>query len=123
MKIRNTSVLATWFTLLALFLAAPLTPAHAKAIEGVVNTNTASAQELTLLPGIGKVKADEIVKARQAKPFASLEDLKSIKGLGAKRLEAMRPHVAFSGATTAKKISGKKTTAPQKVSAEAKPSS
>ncbi len=89
--------------ILGLLLAATLGLAHAKAIEGVVNVNTASVQELTLLPGIGKSKAEQIVQLRQAKPFASADDLKSIKGLGAKRLEALRPHIAVSGATTAKK--------------------
>ncbi len=77
---------------------------EAKAVEGVVNINTASEKELTMLPGIGKAKAIEIMQLRQTKPFASVDDLKSIKGLGAKRLEALRPHVTVSGPTTAKAI-------------------
>ena len=77
---------------------------HAKAIEGVVNINTASVKELTLLPGIGKSKAEQIVQMRQAKPFAAVEDLKAVKGLGAKRLEALRPHLVLNGPTTAKTL-------------------
>lgn len=87
-------------------------PAQAKAIEGVVNINTASVSELTLLPGVGKAKAEQILQLRQAKPFSSVEDLKGIKGLGEKRLEAMRPHVVVNGATTAKKIATPKAGAP-----------
>lgn len=94
---------------LALFLGS-FTPAsaEAKAVEGVVNINTATPQELTMLPGIGKAKAEQIVQLRQSKPFASVDDLKNIPGLGAKRIEAMRPHVVTEGATTAKRVSAKK---------------
>ncbi|MCC6271937.1 MAG: helix-hairpin-helix domain-containing protein [Deltaproteobacteria bacterium] len=97
---------------LALFLGT-LTPASvaAKAVEGVVNINTATPQELTMLPGIGKAKAEQIVQLRQSKPFASVDDLKNVPGLGAKRIEAMRPHVVTEGATTAKRVSAKKAAA------------
>ena len=90
---------------LALFLGT-LTPhlAQAKAIEGVVNINTATPQELTLLPGIGKAKAEQIVAMRQGKPFTSVDELKNIPGLGGKRIEAMRAHVVTEGATTAKRV-------------------
>jgi competence ComEA-like helix-hairpin-helix protein len=82
-------------------------PAGAKALEGVVNINTATVPELTLLPGVGKAKAEQIVQQRQTKPFTAVEDLKNIPGLGAKRIEAMRSHVTLQGPTTAKRISAK----------------
>lgn len=78
--------------------------AHAKAIEGVVNLNTATVFELSLLPGIGKAKAERIVQMRQAKPFTSVEELKAVKGLGGRRLELLRPHLVLSGPTTAKSV-------------------
>jgi len=95
--------------LLALVLVqiSPRTVA-AKALEGVVNINTATPQELALLPGVGKAKAEQIVQYRQTKPFSSVDDLKNIPGLGAKRIEAMRPHVVTEGATTAKRLPTKK---------------
>jgi len=97
------------FTLTLLFISClGLSSAMAKGIDGVVNINTASISELTLLPGVGKAKAEQIVQLRQSKPFSSVEDLKAVKGLGAKRLEAMRPHVVVNGATTAKKIKAPK---------------
>jgi len=102
------------FPVLALFFAG-FVPASvsAKALEGVVNINTATPKELTMLPGVGKAKAEQIVQYRQTKPFGSVDDLKSIPGLGAKRIEAMRPHVVVDGATTAKRLSTKKDAAPE----------
>lgn len=103
------SRLALLVALFGVFLAGS---AHAKAIEGVVNINTASIQELTLLPGIGKSKAEQIVQMRQNKPFAAVDDLKAVRGLGAKRLDSLRPHLVLNGPTTAKTISEVKKAGP-----------
>ncbi|MCE9625637.1 MAG: helix-hairpin-helix domain-containing protein [Deltaproteobacteria bacterium] len=107
-------LVALAFPALAIFLAG-FVPASvsAKALEGVVNINTATPKELTMLPGVGKAKAEQIVQYRQTKPFGSVDDLKSIPGLGAKRIEAMRPHVVVDGATTAKRLATKKDAAPE----------
>lgn len=90
--------------LLGLSLVMTASNASAKAVEGVVNINTATEAELILLPGIGKAKAQQIIELRQSKPFSSVDELKAIKGLGAKRLEALTPHVTVSGPTTAKAV-------------------
>lgn len=48
-----------------------------------VNINTASAQQLTELPGIGPSKAAAIVAYRDEKGiFSSIEDIKNVSGIG-----------------------------------------
>ncbi len=53
-----------------------------------LDVNAASAQELDALPGIGPVLAERIVAAR---PFKSADDLRRVKGIGAKKYEKIRP--------------------------------
>lgn len=60
-----------------------------------VNLNTATQQELEALPGIGPKLAQEIIKARQAKPFTSLEDLDRIPGIGPRLLEKLKDRVTW----------------------------
>ena len=55
---------------------------------GKININTASAIELQTLKGIGKKRAEQIVKDREANgPFSSAQDLTRIKGIGPKTVE------------------------------------
>ena len=59
-----------------------------------VNLNTASAEQLILLPGIGPSYAARIVAYRtEHGPFASIDELGEVKGIGKKRLEQIRPFV------------------------------
>jgi competence protein ComEA len=72
----------------------------ASAVYATVNINTASKEELVALPGIGPVKAQAILDHRKASgPFKSVDDLKGVKGIGAKRLEKLRGEVTVSGDT------------------------
>jgi len=86
---------------LGLALAA-FAAAEARQLQGVVNVNTASVQELQLLPGVGEARARAIVDLRKQRGgLKSLDDLLGVKGIGESSLERLRPHVAFDGKTTA----------------------
>lgn len=85
-------------TLVAL-AAAPVFAADAPA--GVVNINTASAEQLALLPGVGPSVAGRIVEHREKNgAFKQVEDLLLVKGIGEKSLEKLKPYVSTSGSTT-----------------------
>ena len=68
--------------------------------SGVVNVNTATLQQLELLPGIGPSRAQAIVEYRERHPFRRAEDLLSIRGIGRATLNRMLPYVAVEGETT-----------------------
>jgi competence protein ComEA len=64
--------------------------------QTLVNVNTASAEELQTLPGIGPTKAGAIVAHRQQHgPFSSVEDLVEVTGIGAGTLNNIRSLVTI----------------------------
>lgn len=77
-------------------LATEKAPAAAGAVMGKVNVNTATAEQLAALPGVGEVTAKAIVDYRQMNgPFKTADDLMEVKGIGEKKLEAIRPLVSL----------------------------
>jgi competence protein ComEA len=63
---------------------------------GLLNINSASATELETLPGIGEVLAATIVEYRdQNGPFASVDDLLDVSGIGPATLEEIRDQVTI----------------------------
>ena len=79
--------------------------AKAKPVEGMVNLNTATLEQLMLLPGIGKAKADAIVGYRQAHPFKATEELIEVKGIGPKMFQNLEKHLTVQGSTTIREAS------------------
>jgi competence protein ComEA len=65
----------------------------ANALARAVNINRASAEELQRLPGVGPTLAARIIHSRELRPFKSADDLRHVGGIGAKKLELMRPFV------------------------------
>ena len=62
----------------------------------VLDPNTAPADSLELLPGIGPVLADRIVAARKKKRFENEIDLVDVKGIGPRLYERLRPYVRIN---------------------------
>jgi len=58
---------------------------------GRLDPNRASSDRLTLLPGIGPVRAEAIVRARAQQPFARIEDLERVRGIGPRTVRALGP--------------------------------
>ena len=92
----------TLLLLLGLGLAAsPVLAADGGDLSGVVNLNTATAEQLMLLPGIGEAKARAILERRkQQGGFKTVDELVEVKGIGSAALERVRPFVAIQGKTS-----------------------
>ena len=71
--------------------------------KGVVNINTATADQLQFLPRIGPALAERIIAFREANgQFKKADELVAVKGIGEKSLENLRPYLATTGETTLK---------------------
>jgi len=69
-----------------------------KDIKLNLDIRTATAEELTQLPGIGIKRANDIVAYRASSPFGSHYDLIKVKGVGSKTMQAILPHLLPFGA-------------------------
>ena len=88
---------------LALLAAATFLTAPAQAESGVVNVNTASAEQLSLLPRVGPSLAGKILDHREENgQFKKIEDLLLVSGIGDKLFSLIEPFVRISGETTLK---------------------
>lgn len=83
-----------------LALAAPMALAAA---QGKVNINTATAEQLTLLPRVGAVVAERIIEFRDKNGrFKKAEDLLLVSGIGDRTFDLIKPYVSLEGETTLK---------------------
>ena len=63
---------------------------------GVVRINSASAEELETLPGVGPTMAQRIIDFREETgPFTSMEDLDLVSGIGPAMLEQLEGLIEF----------------------------
>lgn len=71
-------------------------PPGSSAGTGLISINSASATELTALPGVGDATAAAIVAHRESNgPFATVEALMDVKGIGPAKFEALKDQVAL----------------------------
>jgi competence protein ComEA len=62
-----------------------------------VNINTASQEDLETIPGIGPTRASQIIAGR---PYARVEDLERLSGIGLSQVEGMKRFTTIDGPTT-----------------------
>ena len=79
------------------------------AVRSVTQTrldiNRADAKALESLPGIGAVLAQRVIEYRTAVGrFQAIDDLRSVKGIGPKIFERIRPLVMIATAETNDKV-------------------
>jgi len=76
--------------------ARALTAEERLALGLPIDPSTAGAEALTLVPGLSRRLADELVRDRAARgPFASPDDLLRVRGVGPRRLARARPWLQF----------------------------
>ncbi len=93
-------------TALVLILVAAVTLTIVGSVEsaqptGVVNINTATLDQLQMLPRVGPALAGRIVDFREANgEFRTVDEIVAIKGIGERSFENLEPFIVTSGATT-----------------------
>lgn len=77
-------------------VGAPAASSGGDAPAGTVNLNTATAEGLEELPGVGPVTAQKIVEWRtEHGAFRAVEDLLEVDGIGPKTLANLAPHASL----------------------------
>jgi competence protein ComEA len=80
---------------------APLRGPARRLFGMTIDPNLADAQTLETLPGIGTSRAAAILHVRSERPFAVLDDLLRVPGVGPRTLARLRPLLAIDSADRA----------------------
>ena len=77
-------------------------PKPAATAAAPINLNTATADQLATIPGIGEKTAALIIEYRQKNgSFKKVEDLMNVRGVGEKSFLKMKPLITVAAAKTA----------------------
>jgi competence protein ComEA len=98
---RSTAVAVAVLVCGILFAGEAMAAAKGKpAPASKVNLNQATAQQLTVLPGVGPKLAERIVEYRQKSGgFHSTQEVMNVKGLGEKGLARIQAYIVVSAET------------------------
>lgn len=69
------------------------TTAKVQADGALININTATAEQLTQLSGIGPKKAEAIIAFRSKHPFKRTQEIVKVKGVGPKMFEKIKASI------------------------------
>ena len=104
MNVRTRNRVRGTLALASMLVALALPGFAAESLRGTVNINTATVEQLEMLPGIGESRAKAVIEARKRSGgFKRVDDLLSVKGIGESSLDKLRPFLTLEGKTTAKR--------------------
>jgi competence protein ComEA len=70
--------------------------AAGSAPPGPLDLNTATAEQLDALPGVGEVTAGRIIAYRSAHPFTTVDELLEVPGIGQRRFDQLKDLVTVA---------------------------
>lgn len=95
----------SWATLFFVLLSGsiPVTAAASRGksreLVGGINLNTATSEQLCLLPGVGPKTAQRIIESRTKQPFSRPWEVTRVKGIGTKFVRKHKDRLRVDGPT------------------------